>query len=155
MLVHRRHIINANTSWSCNCLYFWPCMLNSIYFKSTFLLLCLSAHIDNRSLHNVYCVRVIIVAQSLSHVRLSLTLWAPLSLGFPRQEYWSGLPFPSPGDLLNSGIKPRSPAWQANSLPGKEMLYRVDSYIATCVSDEFVYFQIFFNIIWLVSLGLF
>ena len=42
--------------------------------------------------------------QSLSHVRLFVTLWtvahqAPLSMGFFRQEYWSGLPFPSPGDL--------------------------------------------------------
>ena len=35
---------------------------------------------------------------------------APLSMGFPRQDYWSGLPFPSPGDLLNPGIKPVSPA---------------------------------------------
>ena len=35
---------------------------------------------------------------------------APLSMGFSRQEYWSGLPFPSPGDLPNPGIKPRSPA---------------------------------------------
>ena len=42
---------------------------------------------------------------------------APLSMGFPRQEYWSGLPFPSPGDLLDPGIKPRSPALQADSLP--------------------------------------
>ena len=37
-------------------------------------------------------------------------------MGFPRQEYWSGLPFPAPGDLLNPGIEPRSPALQANSL---------------------------------------
>ena len=35
---------------------------------------------------------------------------APLSVGFSRQEYWSGLPFPSPGDLPNPGIKPMSPA---------------------------------------------
>ena len=41
---------------------------------------------------------------------------APLSMGFSRQEYWSGLPFPSPGDLLDPGIKPRSPAMQADSL---------------------------------------
>ena len=45
----------------------------------------------------------------------SATLWtvagqAPLSMGFPRQEYWRGLPFPSPGDLPNPGIKPTSPA---------------------------------------------
>ena len=35
---------------------------------------------------------------------------SPLSMGFPSQEYWSGLPFPSPGDLLNSEIKPEIPA---------------------------------------------
>ena len=52
------------------------------------------------------------------------TLWgpwtvvgqAPPSMGFSRQEYWTGLPFPSPGDLPDSGIKPRSPALQADSL---------------------------------------
>ena len=40
----------------------------------------------------------------------------PPSMGFSRQEYWSGLPFPSPGDLLNPGIKPGSPTLQADSL---------------------------------------
>ena len=40
---------------------------------------------------------------------------APLFMGFFRQEYWSGLPFPSPGDLPNPGIKPTSPALQADS----------------------------------------
>ena len=44
---------------------------------------------------------------------------APLSMGFSRQEYWSGLPFPSPGDLPNSGIKPRSPALQTDALPSE------------------------------------
>ena len=39
----------------------------------------------------------------------------PLSIGFPRQEYWSGLPFPSPGDVPNAGIEPTSPAWQVDS----------------------------------------
>ena len=42
---------------------------------------------------------------------------APLSMGFSRQEYWSGLPFPSLRDLLDAGIKPVSPALQADSLP--------------------------------------
>ena len=42
---------------------------------------------------------------------------APLSMEFSRQEYWSGLPFPSPVDLPNPGIKPRSPTLQADSLP--------------------------------------
>ena len=51
----------------------------------------------------------------LSHVRLFVTPWtvahqAPLSMGFSRQEYWSGLPFPSPGVLSDSGIEPTSPA---------------------------------------------
>ena len=41
---------------------------------------------------------------------------APLSLGFPRQEYWSELPFPSPGHLPHQGIKPTSPALQADFL---------------------------------------
>ena len=48
---------------------------------------------------------------------------APPSMGFSRQEYWSGLPFPSPGDLPDPGIEPRSPALQADALtsepPGK------------------------------------
>ena len=47
----------------------------------------------------------------------TLACQASLSMGFPRQEYWSGLPFPSPGYLPNPGIKPVSPAWQVDSLP--------------------------------------
>ena len=45
---------------------------------------------------------------------------APLSLGLPSQEYWSGSPFPSPGDLPDPGIEPRSHALQADSLPTKQ-----------------------------------
>ena len=41
----------------------------------------------------------------------------PLFMGFPRQEYWSGLPFPFPGDLPGPGMEPASPAWQSDSLP--------------------------------------
>ena len=51
---------------------------------------------------------------------------APLSMKFSRQEYWSGLSFPSPRDLPNPGIKPRSPALQADSLlsePSGKLLY--------------------------------
>ena len=52
----------------------------------------------------------------------SATVWTvahqtPLSMRFSRQEYWSGLPFPPPGDLPNLGFKPVSPALQADSLP--------------------------------------
>ena len=58
----------------------------------------------------------------ISHVWLIATLWtvahqAPLSMGFSRQEYWSGLSCPSPGNLPNPGIDPGSPALQADSLP--------------------------------------
>ena len=60
-------------------------------------------------------------------VQLCLTLCDPmdcihqaaLSTEFSRQEYWNGLPFPSPGDLPDSGIKFRSPALQADSLPSE------------------------------------
>ena len=66
--------------------------------------------------------------KSFSCVRLFATPWtvahqAPPSMGFSRQEYWSGLPFPSPEDLPDPGIEPRSPALQADTLtsepPGK------------------------------------
>ena len=43
-----------------------------------------------------------------------------LSMGFPRQEYWSGLPCPPPGDLLDPGIRPRSPMLQADTLPSEQ-----------------------------------
>ena len=60
----------------------------------------------------------------LSCVRLfatpgTIACQAPLSMRFSKQEYWRGLPFPSPGDLLNPGIKPRSPALQADSFPAE------------------------------------
>ena len=47
----------------------------------------------------------------------TLAYQASLSMGFSRQDYWSGLPFPSPGDLPDPGIESRSPALQADSLP--------------------------------------
>ena len=57
--------------------------------------------------------------KSLSLVQLFATPWTIQSMEFSRPEYWSGLPFPSPGDLLNPGIKPRSPTLQADSLPSE------------------------------------
>ena len=75
-----------------------PC--SSLYFSRSMLLLLLSR---------------------LSCVQLFATLWtvahqAPPSMGFSRQEYWSGLPFPSSGDLPDPGIEPRSPTLQADAL---------------------------------------
>ena len=68
----------------------------------------------------------------LSRVQLLATPWtiahqAPPSIGFSRQEYWSGLPFPSPGDLPDPGIEPGFPTLQANALssepPGLEIAF--------------------------------
>ena len=61
--------------------------------------------------------------KSLSRVRLFVIPWSvayqvPLSMGFSRQEYWSGLPFPSPGDLPDTGIEPEY-------LPCRQTLYRL------------------------------
>ena len=57
---------------------------------------------------------------------------APLSVGFPRKEYWSGLPFPSPSDFLNPGVESGSPVFQVDSLPaeppGKPNSSIIDSY---------------------------
>ena len=62
----------------------------------------------------------------LSHVRLFATSWivayqVSLSMGFSRQGYWSGLPFPSPGDLPNPGIEPRSPTLQADAVASEPL----------------------------------
>ena len=73
-----------------------------------------------RSIKPTVCMHVL----SLSHVQLFSTTWtvacqAPLSMGFPRKKYWSGLQFPSPGELPNPGIKPASSEsliWQVDSL---------------------------------------
>ena len=62
------------------------------------------------------CVSHSVVSASLQPHGL-VAFQAPLSMGFLRQEYWSGLPFPSPGDLPNPGMEPGSPALQADSLP--------------------------------------
>ena len=70
-----------------------------------------------------YKVHVVaVVVSPLCHAQLFATPWtvahqAPLSMGFPRQEYWSGLPFSSPGDLPDPGIEPMFPAWQGDFLP--------------------------------------
>ena len=60
----------------------------------------------------------------LSRVQLFVTPWtvvyqAPLTMGFSRQEYWSGQPFPSPGDLPSPGLEPRSSTLWADGLPSE------------------------------------
>ena len=62
----------------------------------------------------------------------SIACQAPLSMGFPRQEYWSGLPFLSPGDLPDSGLEPGTPALQADSLPLSHQ-GSPDIYLCVCI----------------------
>ena len=64
----------------------------------------------------------IVIVKSLSRVRLFVTPWtvanqAPPSMGFSRQEYWTGLPFPTPGEPPNSGIEPTFPALAGGFFP--------------------------------------
>ena len=70
--------------------------------------------------------------KSLSRLRLFATPWtvayqASPSMGFSRQEYWSGLPFPSPRDLPDPGIKPGSPALEADALTSEPII--TDKYL--------------------------
>ena len=92
----------------------------------------------------------IVHALLLSRILLLATPWtvahqATLFMGFPRQEYWIGLLFPSPGDLLDPGIEPRSPALQADSLlsepPAKSWCRIV--YMSNLSGLSFVYFSLF------------
>ena len=82
------------------------------------------------------------ISRCIEYSCLCCTVWpvahqAPLSMGFSRQEYWSGLPFPSPGDLADPGIEPGSPALQADSLlsepPGKPTVGHCVYLITVCI----------------------
>ena len=102
--------------------------------------MCRGAEVGRGQMGKGWCVNIFLsfihlaINKVLSFVQLFVTLWtvvcqASLSLGFSKQEYWSGLPFPSPWDLPDSGIEPGSPALEADALtsesPGKpqEALY--------------------------------
>ena len=83
--------------------------------------------------------------KSLSHARLFATPWtvayqAPPSMGFCRQEYWSGLPFPSPGDLPNPGIEPRFPALEADALTSEPLYMYGWIYMCTYI---YIYIYIY------------
>ena len=92
----------------------------------------------------LYCI--VLYCWSLSHVWLSVTPWtvarqAPLPMEFSRQEYWSGLPFLSPEP--DSGIKPRSPGLQAESLPSE--LFTNANLFIPWVDPDFHLIPIFFS----------
>ena len=77
-----------------------------------------------QTVKNLRTMQEKVKVKSLSRVQLFATPWtvayqAPPSMGFSRQQCWSGLPFPSPGDLPNPGIEPGSPALQADTLPSE------------------------------------
>ena len=100
--------------------YFW---WTDVYFKE--ISICISSNFSKSEDYsffyfgNFHFVLVSVWVLMLSRVRLFVTPWtvahqAPLSVGFSRQEHWSGWSLSSPGDLSDSGIKPRSPALQAD-----------------------------------------
>ena len=70
------------------------------------------------------CVSCSVMSNSFESSR-TVANQAPLSMGFSGQEYWSGLPFPTPGDLPNPGIEAGSPALQADSLPSESLRQQV------------------------------
>ena len=74
-----------------------------------------------------HCRQIFYHLKQLFVTPWTIALWAPLSVGFSRQEYWSGLPFPSPGDLPDPGIEPRSSTLGAEALtsepPGKPIIH--------------------------------
>ena len=77
-------------------------------------------HFRKCLLCNIWIYKIYTVKwKSLSHVQLFAIPWTLLLMEFSRPEYWIGLPFPSPGDLPNPGIEPRSPTLQADSLPAE------------------------------------
>ena len=71
------------------------------------------------------------------------TQWIPTLIFFSRSEYWSGQPFPSPGDLPNPGIEPRSPTLQVDSLPAKPQGKCVKEYVkaVSCHPADLIFMQ--------------
>ena len=110
------HLCPLSYHWPSPCESRWP---HAVSCKTpTHLVLAFSLSCCPLAAHKGSCVH----AQSLSHVWLfvspgTIAHQAPLSMGFSRQEYWSGLPFLSPGDLPDPGINPAFPALWVTSLP--------------------------------------
>ena len=67
-------------------------------------------------MQNFYCCCLVTKLSRFSVILWTVAHQASLSMGFPRQEKWRGLPFPSPGGLSNPGTEPVSPVWQVDSL---------------------------------------
>ena len=76
-------------------------------------------HRTPRTLFAISCQCIFLVSRVQLFATWTVASQAPLSMGFSRQEYWSGLPCPPPGDLPDPGTEPRSPALQVDSLPSE------------------------------------
>ena len=123
LCVHSVQLEGNTTNQQCGC--------SGLGYAETELILIINSFILSFTIWKWKCYL-------LSHVRLFATPWtvacqAPLSVGFSREEYWSGLPFPSLEDLPDSGIKPGSPTLQADPLPselaGKPIFYHIWIYL--------------------------
>ena len=119
-------------------------------------------------MNNLNEFKVKVKVKSFSGVRLFVTPWivahqAPPSMGFSRQEYWGGLPLPSPGDLPDPGIEPRSPGLEADALtsepPGKPEWIQgplqkgeacssspISHYFPTLTRDSFLFLTFYFTL---------
>ena len=91
-----------------------------------------------------YKLKHTIKVKSESEVTQCPTRWtvahqAPPSMGFSRQEHWSGLPFPSPGDLPDPGIKPRSPSLHADTLTSEPPEDKTKAKDLTILVNSFIY----------------
>ena len=98
----------------------------------------------SKSCQSHSCVQLVATPQTVAHQ-------APLSMEFSRQEYGCGLPFPSPEDLPNPGIKPGSPALQADSLPSEPLgkpqtLSHVHTFTHNCQMHKIQYIHNFFSL---------
>ena len=129
-VLYQAHLCMKYSLGICNFLEEISSLSHSIVFLYFFALIAEEGFLDPRGLLYLLLYRCLCV---FSCAQLLMTPWsvacqAPMPMEFSMQEYWSGLPFPSPGDLPNPGIEPRSPALQAGALtsepPGKPYIIR-------------------------------
>ena len=116
-LVPTIHLLATKAIYAYVSLYGFPFIRNLPYTSIPY-----TTSLNSYSIIVSTMLLLLVLLSHFSRVRLCVTLptvdcKAPVSMEFSRQEYWSGLPFPSPGDLPNPGIEHQSPALQADSLP--------------------------------------
>ena len=123
--------MNRRVTWS---LFGKYASLNHLFFlsfRSILLFVSFPPTYKKLLIFPTVCVKVKV--KSLSRVQLFVNPMYQSPMGFSRQEYWSGLPFPSPGDLPNPGIEPRSPTLQAALYPLSHQGRYIYIYIYMCV----------------------